>query len=157
MWILLNILLLSTVSGYILVKEEKEWADAQAHCEDKYGTHLATIRNDKDAAALIALAQSNVIPHPFGEVWIGLNDNTKEGHWIFSDGTGCPTAAISCDGLKYWAPGQPDALNTEQDCAAILNKDDHVNIGGNPITINNMLHDSECFWLHYFICDCPCR
>eukprot|EP01083_Nonionella_stella_P070243 187839_1 len=161
MWILLNILLLSIVSGYILVKKERGWADAQAHCEDKYGTHLATIRNDKDAAALIALTQCNVSPHPFLDslhgVWIGLNDRAKEGHWIFSDGTGCPTAADSCHGLKYWRPTQPNALNADQNCAEILQKDNAVNIGGNPITINNMLNDWDCDFEQYFICDCPCR
>eukprot|EP01083_Nonionella_stella_P070244 187841_1 len=158
MWILLNILLLSIVSGYILVKKERGWADAQAHCKEKYGTHLATIRNDKDAAALIALAQiaNDFIPHPFGEVWIGLNDNTKEGHWIFSDGTGCPTATDSCHGFKYWQPFQPWPHAGEH-CAEILHKDSIVNIGKPPITINNMLNAMECDWKQYFICDCPCR
>eukprot|EP01083_Nonionella_stella_P186186 681032_1 len=76
MWILLNILFLSSVSGsgYILVKDKQlTWEKADAYCKKEYKTRLATIRNDKDAKALLTKAQSNVSPHPFGEVWIGLN------------------------------------------------------------------------------------
>eukprot|EP01083_Nonionella_stella_P196805 723916_1 len=141
MWILLNILFLSSVSGYILilVKEKRTWTEADAYCKKEYGTHLATIRNDKDAEALLAKAQSNVIPHPFGEVWIGLNDKKKDGHWIFSDGTGCPTArptaTDSCDKLKYWGVIEPTGFSH---CGQIHDID---NVWYFWITINNMLSD----------------
>eukprot|EP01083_Nonionella_stella_P125143 378394_1 len=163
MWLLLNILFLSSVSGYILVKEKKTWAEADAYCKKKYETHLATIRNDKDATALLALAQSNVRPHPFGPVWIGLNDKDKEGHWIFSDGTGCPKATNSCDKLKYWRLGQPNnAPPYGQHCGQIHTIDSSWPNLDDEITINNMLNDWYCdFVLEYslisFICDSPCR
>eukprot|EP01083_Nonionella_stella_P309879 1099034_1 len=152
MWVLLNILFLSSVSGYILVKEKRIWTEADRFCKTEYGTHLATIRNDKDADALLAKAQSNVSPHPFGEVWIGLNDRVKEGHWIFSDDTGCPKATDSCDKFfKYWGLVQPNGVG---DCGKIHNTD---NTWYTKITINNMLSDEDCFKRLSSICDCPCR
>eukprot|EP01083_Nonionella_stella_P062317 162043_1 len=164
MWILLNILFLSSVSGsgYILVKDKQlTWGKADAYCKKEYKTRLATIRNDKDAKALLTKAQSNVSPHPFGELWIGLNDRMKEGHWIFSDNTGCPKVTDSCDKLKYWWPGQPNNAKPHppgQDCGQIHTIDSPwIPNDIKKITINNMLNDWYCYKEFRFICDCPCR
>eukprot|EP01083_Nonionella_stella_P051923 137928_1 len=161
MWILfIDILLLSTVSAYIGVPMKKTWRDAQAYCRDKYGTNLATIRNDKDATTLASMAKVNVSPHPFGEVWIGLNDIWEEGFWLFSDLSGCPTIINSCDKLKYWYPGKPNNSPGKQpvgsDCAHIITKDTLWK-AGEEVTLTSMLDDWDCNHKFYFICDSPCR
>eukprot|EP01083_Nonionella_stella_P013138 37023_1 len=145
MWSVLLGLLFSTASSYILVEQEKIWAEAEEYCQLEYGSHLATIRNDEDAKELFNM----IVPGaPYGEVWIGLNDLDTEGHWVYTDGTGCPTADDSCgrNVFKYWnTDPQPNVQpngGTDQNCAQIVTDDTYWTI--NDVTWDSMLNDWQC-------------
>eukprot|EP01083_Nonionella_stella_P120041 359329_1 len=122
-------------SYYIFESAAKNWYQADAFCQQTYGTHLATIWNDEAARELLTLTTA--------DFWIGLNDITEEGVWVYVDGN---TVNSLCGGdcggepgqhlkYKYWVPGQPnDAYN--QDCGIVRLSD--------GAGISSMLHDVAC-------------
>ena len=59
---------------------EKKWVDAEAHCQEE-GGHLASnlIEEEQDE---VMIAADQWFP-----LWIGGNDNEKEGFWSRSDGS----------------------------------------------------------------------
>jgi len=70
-----NIGALSTAiyGQFAFVQQQMSWSDANQHCFDNYGTTLATLENDIDAEAVLALKnmfQGDDTSH----VWIGLPD-----------------------------------------------------------------------------------
>ena len=73
----------STEYKYVMVHNDSiTWADANAYCASKYGTTLATIKDDTDAATLLAMRQSIGSYH----MWVGLNDIATEGVWEWASG-----------------------------------------------------------------------
>jgi len=55
-------------SRYIFVDTPMSWDSAQRHCTETYGTDLATITDDVDARAMLALKETHDT-----DFWIGLN------------------------------------------------------------------------------------
>ncbi|XP_077972803.1 lectin-like [Styela clava] len=64
--------------------------------------------------------------------WIGLEDISNEGIWVWSDGVNETPSVI-------WAPGQPNGGRTEN-CAGVTN---------NSIIVAN---DARCLNVHRFVC-----
>ena len=64
-----------------MVNETKNWADANTYCEETYGTTLATMKNDNDAALVLQAK------YDYGRsIWVGLNDLNVEGTWEWASG-----------------------------------------------------------------------
>eukprot|EP01083_Nonionella_stella_P120037 359323_1 len=117
-------------SYYIFESAAKNWYQADAFCQQTYGTHLATIWNDEAARELLTLTTA--------DFWIGINDKTTEGEWQYADGNSDSFCGGDCGSgryYKYWVPGQPnDAYN--QDCGIVRLSD--------GAGISSMLHDVAC-------------
>ena len=64
-------------SKYKLYKEEKTWADAEAHCQ-REGGHLASVQTERDLEELKAAAGT-------WRAWMGGTDQHQEGIWRWSD------------------------------------------------------------------------
>jgi len=81
------------------------WAAARTACTAfGAGVDLAIIDVDADQVALIGLVA--------GDTWIGMDDQTEEGHWVWVDGSDALVggAPVGYDG---WAPTQPAGGNAE--------------------------------------------
>ena len=56
-------------------------------------------------------------------IWIGLDDKTKENHWIWKHSNKTlPTNS------SLWAPGEPDSLHSSHDCVEVHIKDDTIEL-----------------------------
>ena len=118
------------------------WLDADAYCEEKYESNLATIISDQDLqiALIIKNIQNNDDDHD--DVWIGLSDIallSKENEWVWSDGTLCNyTFTTKCINDKHWDEGEPNDHNGE-DCAEISD--------------SNAFNDEDCWINNMFLCN----
>jgi len=127
---------------FAYVKEQMSWSDANAYCFNTYGTTLATLKNDMDAEAVLAMKnffQGDDTSH----VWIGLTDTDGEGSWEWASGYQCEGA---CDELKWWNAGEPNAFGPNEDCASIMK---------GAAASDDMLNDLTCDnpGAAHFICD----
>jgi len=114
------------------------WHDANAYCQNNYGTTLATIRDADDWGNLIREMTQSTMGN--GEFWVGLSDLGNEGQWTFQSGFECEGG--NCRILSYWATGQPDNAGLGEHC-------------GNARAATSDLIDLECSFSRYFICDAP--
>eukprot|EP01083_Nonionella_stella_P317060 1152785_1 len=64
--------------GYIYIHSAKTFTDAEEHCKNRYGTHLATITRSRDLQNALQLAENN-------NIWIGLYRTDEYDLWL--DGT----------------------------------------------------------------------
>uniref|UniRef100_G1SVR4 Collectin-11 n=2 Tax=Oryctolagus cuniculus TaxID=9986 RepID=G1SVR4_RABIT len=112
---------------YLLVKEEKRYADAQLSCQGRGGT--LAMPKDEAANGLMAayLAQAGL-----ARVFIGINDLEQEGAFVYSDRT--PVQAFS-----KWRGGEPNNAYDEEDCVEM------VASGG--------WNDVACHITMYFLCE----
>eukprot|EP01083_Nonionella_stella_P170346 579523_1 len=127
---------------YVYESAPKKWNDAEAYCQSAYGTHLATIWHDQAAVDLLTLA----LQFSSDDFWIGLNDISDEGTWVYEDGSADSLCGGDCgsnQNYKYWDYGQP---NKYWDCG-IVRPD-------NP-GISSMLHDDSCTKSLPFACNNP--
>ncbi|XP_041799271.1 C-type mannose receptor 2-like [Chelmon rostratus] len=90
-------------SSYTITMNQMTWTDAKTHCEEQ-GAILATFPDEKTS---IQIDGKTV------EAWIGLS---RPKLWYWSE-TG--------ENYKFtnWQPKQPDNLNGEENCAAVVVKD----------------------------------
>jgi len=76
------------------------WADAESYCQSwSAGAHLASIHSAEEQK----FVQDNFPQN----IWLGGSDASKEGTWVWSDGT----SVI----YSNWAPGEPNNSGS-QDC-----------------------------------------
>jgi hypothetical protein len=83
---------------YYISTVDRKWVDAQSHCETN-GGHLAIVNTPAKQDFL-----KNAIGF-FNAAFIGLNDNSSEGDFQWSDG--------SQFSYQNWQPGQPDGGTNE--------------------------------------------
>ena len=56
-------------------------------------------------------------------IWIGLDDKTKENHWVWKhSGKTLPSNS------SLWAPGEPDSLHESHDCVEVDIKEDTIQL-----------------------------
>ncbi|GAB1297353.1 Collectin-11 [Apodemus speciosus] len=112
---------------YLLVKEEKQYADAQLSCQGRGGT--LSMPKDEAANGLMAsyLAQAGL-----ARVFIGINDLEREGAFVYSDRSPMQT-------FNKWRSGEPNNAYDEEDCVEM------VASGG--------WNDVACHITMYFMCE----
>jgi hypothetical protein len=52
-------------------------------------------------------------------MWIGGNDMATEGTFLWEDGT----VFADTPGATKWAPGEPNDVNSQEDCVQLYNED----------------------------------
>jgi len=126
---------------YAYVESQKIWSDANDYCAATYGTSLATIKNDGDAEAALAIKAL----HGSNHVWVGLNDMNTEGDWVWASGYECQ-ATNDSDCVDYWNINEPNDYSTGEDCGHILSS---------ATSIDLMLNDLPCNYdsVNHFMCD----
>uniref|UniRef100_A0A4W5MZ75 C-type lectin domain-containing protein n=1 Tax=Hucho hucho TaxID=62062 RepID=A0A4W5MZ75_9TELE len=94
------------------VNMDKNWAEAQAYCRNKY-TDLATIDNIQDMNRLLNLEH-------FGDynntVWIGLYDDVNSWRWSLEDSNYYSEGGAE---FRNWQIGQPDNVNSNEHCVVM--------------------------------------
>ncbi|XP_036420700.1 macrophage mannose receptor 1-like [Colossoma macropomum] len=85
---------------YILIKDKKNWRDAQSFCRERY-TDLARVRNQTENKEIKNAAKGKT-------VWIGLFRVS----WKWSD--------QSYSSFRYWKKNQPDNFGGNESCVEML-------------------------------------
>jgi len=122
---------------FIYVNTAKNWDTANEWCATKYGTTLATIKNDYDAALL--KEKERLV----GSFWIGINDLSREGLWEWASGYQCED--WNCDGEDWWFSGEPNS-GSAYDCGFVTTS---------ATTAQNLVQDATCTTSMKFMCDAP--
>ncbi|KAM8820194.1 C-type lectin-like [Eudromia elegans] len=94
---------------YGFFAERKTWLEAERECE-RYGPRgrLASVHAFAERKVLAQyVAQHRQHEH----VWMGLHDEEHERSWKWSD-----NSVLS---FQSWAPGQPDNVDDDEDCAVL--------------------------------------
>ena len=118
-------------SRYRYVASAQTWNDAQKTCQG-YGGDLVSIRSEEEHGFLV-----QKIPKS-GKVWIGCNDQEKEGTFVWPDGSSCRKGT---DAYTRWASGEPND-STGEDCTQYILGADTWN-------------DLPCSYKIHFICEAP--
>ncbi|XP_053743830.1 asialoglycoprotein receptor 2-like [Synchiropus splendidus] len=84
-------------------QEPKRWLTSKKECENLNG-HLVIIDSKQE---------NDFVSKFFQHIWIGLSDRDKEGKWKWVDGT-------ALTGTNYWASGEPNNADSNEDCAELL-------------------------------------
>lgn len=106
---------------YVVNRTASTWATAQATCKNSGGT-LAIITSSSENYYIYALTQTSV--------WIGANDNSSEGSFVWEDGT-----AVS---FSAWGTGEPNG-STSENCV--------------EMTPYGYWNDAACTTARSFVCE----
>jgi len=112
--------------NYTLVTEKQNWWWARDTCRKRYNANLVSFESEEE---------QQYVTNKFGisaATWIGLNDNDKEGTWVWQDGSS-PT-------YINWSPFEPNSMAGEEDCVGFGHE------GGSK------WWDAPCFYQLQFIC-----
>lgn len=98
-------------STYLLCREGRNWVLARQFCQG-FGYDLVALEDGaEDAFVYGAIASRG-----FGGTWLGLNDRSAEGQWVWLDG-----AAVL---YSHWDQGEPnDGGNGGEDCGIVMTGD----------------------------------
>ena len=86
---------------YKFVQIKKTWSEAKTHCES-LGSYLVTTHSLDESEFVFSLMSASG-----SNMWIGGNDITKEGAWVWEDGE-------IWDGFTAWNAGEPNGGVSEQ-------------------------------------------
>uniref|UniRef100_A0A672YGE4 C-type lectin domain-containing protein n=1 Tax=Sphaeramia orbicularis TaxID=375764 RepID=A0A672YGE4_9TELE len=114
---------------YMFNSVAKDWADAERTCVSR-GANLASIHSPQEYAFIRDLVYTVTGVHK--RTWIGGSDASKEGVWLWSDG--------SKFDFKGWAKGEPNNLGQEH-CM-------EINLG-------DFVNDAKCKVKNSFLCAKP--
>ncbi|XP_055046075.2 uncharacterized protein [Misgurnus anguillicaudatus] len=95
----------SNSNKFVLIQENKTWADAQAYCK-KYHIDLATM-GSSDVQTSVREAVSTVLP-PLA--WTGLYRLNNTWWWKYQ---------YKPLTFSFWKPGQPDNSDAKEECGVI--------------------------------------
>eukprot|EP01083_Nonionella_stella_P120681 361841_1 len=137
---------LSLSISYHLVNDTTRtytWFEAQAYCETKYGTNLATIIDGTSLSEVIAMRDA-MFPSDDVYTWVGLNDQTTEGVWEWVSGASCDPNASGNLCVTFWKENEPSDSNGDENCAELIYPP-HNNVYDKACD-----HDTDRY---YFFCD----
>ncbi len=101
-------------NAYFFCTNNLTWMEARGRCRSEPRGDLVRIDDQAEADFIVSQLQA--------ESWIGASDSGLEGLWRWAD-NGVPFWQGVTDGSTVlsqyasWAPGQPDAASTDEDCA----------------------------------------
>jgi GEVED domain/HYR domain/Lectin C-type domain/Secretion system C-terminal sorting domain len=93
-------------SRYYITNNAMSWTNAKAAAQN-IGGHLVTIETSAENNWLNSLANGAA-----GHYWIGLNDATTEGSFVWTSGSGAT--------YRNWNTGQPDNYNGNEDYIELI-------------------------------------
>ncbi|XP_017058910.1 C-type lectin 37Db-like [Drosophila ficusphila] len=113
-------------SKWIYVEREnpRNWEQAEAFCREIEG-HLLTIQNDIGLRVLDKKLDRDT------SYWLGINDMAKKDEFV-SVASGKPAPFLK------WEDTEPDNWNGKENCVDIYNGE---------------MYDTECSFVHLFICE----
>ncbi|XP_017294289.1 galactose-specific lectin nattectin-like [Kryptolebias marmoratus] len=114
---------------YLFVKSEKDWADAESHCNSLDG-NLASIQSSDEYTFIRDLVFREAGSHP--RTWVGGHDAVKDGVWMWSDGSKFV--------FSSWGKGEPNNNAGGESCM-------EINLRG-----NDYVNDEKCNGRKPFLC-----
>ncbi len=114
---------LTSTGCYLYFDGSASWATAESNCQ-ALGFSLASTHAAFDHPVFAAIAAQAL-----SDLWIGFNDETSEGTFVWSDGTPA--------NFSDWAPGEPNNAGNE-DCAVL--------------TTASTWNDTSCYNFYGYIC-----
>ena len=118
---------------YLMVKEEKNWDDAEADCA-KRDSYLLAINTDNEHD----FVENELLLDYHGRrasFWIGAKFMQNQGLHIYKQG-GCLLKE------KYWYEGEPNNMGGAEHCVVMILISDVL-----------ALHDVHCSNIRYFVCE----
>ncbi|XP_061625950.1 CD209 antigen-like isoform X2 [Phyllopteryx taeniolatus] len=115
-------------SCYFVSSSKKTWYLSRNNCQGN-GADLVIINSNEEMQYINGLFSNNK------EVWMGLTDEGVEGQWKWVDGT--PLT------LKFWADGQPNSYNGNQDCGEFWHRSHGM----------AEWNDEKCSSMRYWVCE----
>lgn len=105
---------------YLLVKEEKRYADAEAYCQTR-GGHLAMPKDEGANAAIAAY----ITEAGLNRVYIGVHDMQHEGLFTYVDLSPMTT-------FSKWRRGEPNNAYDDEDCAEMVASGEWTDVACHP-------------------------
>ncbi|KAM6912574.1 collectin-11 isoform 1-T1 [Xenentodon cancila] len=105
---------------YLLVKEERRYADAEVFCQTR-GGHLA-MPKDEEANAAIA---RYITEAGLSRVYIGIHDLDREGVFAYVDRSPMTT-------FSSWRTGEPNDAYDDEDCVEMVASGEWTDVACNP-------------------------
>jgi len=115
----------------VYIDKKRRWVDAKSLCHQD-GGDLASIRNAREwqfVKGILANTSSGVT-----HVWLGANDEKKEGNWVWTDGSSVT--------YSDWDSSQPNG-GTRENCLYAFSG------------YNWQWFDGGCTWTYYAVCKIP--
>ncbi|MFT5685135.1 MAG: hypothetical protein ACI8RZ_006084 [Myxococcota bacterium] len=112
---------------YMFCESSETWADAQAECAS-YDYHLLAIED----ATEDSWADTTADTYSTSKWWMGLNDISSEGTWVWDGGSSSYT---------NWASGEPNNSGSNEDCGQLNRYTDGT------------WNDEPCSSAFYYICE----
>nr|XP_015825443.2 collectin-11 isoform X1 [Nothobranchius furzeri] len=105
---------------YLLVKEEKRFADAEVYCQSR-GGHLAMPKDDAANAAIAGyITQAGL-----SRVYIGIHDLDLEGKFTYVDRSPMST-------FSNWRTGEPNNAYDDEDCTEMVASGEWTDVACHP-------------------------
>ncbi|XP_017268601.1 collectin-11 isoform X2 [Kryptolebias marmoratus] len=105
---------------YLLVKEEKRYADAELYCQSR-GGHLAMPKEDGANAAIAGY----ITDAGLSRVYIGVHDLDREGEFTYVDRSPMTT-------FSKWRKGEPNNAYNDEDCAEMVASGEWTDVACHP-------------------------
>lgn len=119
---------------YLLVKEEKSYADAEAYCQAR-GGHLAMPKDDGANAVMAGY----ITEAGLSRVYIGIHDLDREGIFTYVDGSPMTT-------FSKWRKGEPNNAFDDEDCTEMVASGEWTDVACHPTMFFICEFDKNYIW-----------
>ncbi|KAM6968491.1 collectin-11 isoform 1-T1 [Tautogolabrus adspersus] len=105
---------------YLLVKEEKRYADAEIYCRTR-GGYMAMPKDDEANAAIAGYISEAGL----NRVYIGIHDRQREGVFTYADLSPMTT-------FSKWRKGEPNNAYDDEDCVEMVASGEWTDVACSP-------------------------